>query len=114
MQVKPDDATWFHCFQISELYPSRDAFEHWNQQKRRKVYHTYVTHRAAVHQLDSKGYFIACLAEPALNHKFKAVLSQKKHYTNIPLGTKDRSGQPIPCTKHARLVPNPRLFKIAH
>src|ERR1700732_5299914 len=36
-QVKPEDATWFHCFQIAELYLSRhDAFEHWNQQQRRK------------------------------------------------------------------------------
>jgi hypothetical protein len=34
-----------------------DAFEHWNQQQRRKFYHTHVTHRAAVHELDSKGCF---------------------------------------------------------
>jgi hypothetical protein len=52
MQVKPEDATWFHCFQIAELYLCTMCLKRRNQQQRRKVYHTRVTHRGAVHELD--------------------------------------------------------------
>jgi hypothetical protein len=52
MQVKPEGATWFHCFQIAEFYLCTMRSKRWNRQQRRKVYHTHVTHPVAVHELD--------------------------------------------------------------
>src|ERR1700737_1136315 len=36
MQVKPEDATWFHCFQIAELYLCTMCLKRWNQHNEEK------------------------------------------------------------------------------
>ena len=36
MQVKPEDATWFHCFQIAELYLCTMCLKRWNQHSEEK------------------------------------------------------------------------------
>jgi hypothetical protein len=47
-------------FSEHETATPLNELEHGNQKQRRKVYHTDVTHRAAVYELGGEGCFITC------------------------------------------------------